>query len=34
MEYKVIKEGVEGVAVPPAFASKTCHCCLHIGLRT
>jgi IS605 OrfB family transposase len=34
LEYKGIKEGVKVVAVPPAFTSKTCHCCLHIGVRT
>ncbi|MCH9056183.1 transposase [Synechococcus sp. PCC 6716] len=34
LEYKGIKEGVEVVAVPPAYTSQTCHCCLHIGLRT
>jgi IS605 OrfB family transposase len=34
LEYKGIKEGVEIIAIPPAYTSKTCHCCLHIGLRT
>lgn len=34
LEYKGIKEGVKVVAVPPAFTSKTCHCCLQIGVRT
>ncbi|PSO48120.1 MAG: hypothetical protein BRC33_10705 [Cyanobacteria bacterium SW_9_44_58] len=32
--YKGIKEGVKVVAIPPAFTSKTCHCCLQIGVRT
>nr|WP_226585142.1 transposase [Microseira wollei] len=22
------------VTVPPAYTSQTCHCCLHIGIRT
>lgn len=34
LEYKGLKEGVEVIAVPPAYTSKTCHCCLHIGLRS
>ena len=34
LEYKGIKEGVEVVAINPAYTSKTCHCCLHIGLRS
>jgi IS605 OrfB family transposase len=34
LEYKGIKEGVEVVTIPPAYTSQTCHCCLHIGLRT
>lgn len=34
LEYKGIKEGIEVVAVPPAYTSQTCNCCLHIGLRT
>ena len=33
LEYKAIKEGIEIVAVNPAYTSKSCHCCLHIGLR-
>jgi putative transposase len=33
LEYKGIKEGVEVIAVPPAYTSQTCHQCLHIGLR-
>ncbi|MDJ0574012.1 MAG: transposase [Xenococcaceae cyanobacterium MO_234.B1] len=34
IEYKGIKEGVEVIPVNPAYTSKTCHCCLHIGLRS
>lgn len=34
LEYKGIKEGVKVIAVPPAYTSQTCHCCLHIGLRS
>ncbi len=34
LEYKGIKEGVKVVAIPPTYTSQTCHCCLHIGLRT
>lgn len=34
LEYKGIKEGIEVVAVPPAYTSQTCNCCLHIGVRT
>jgi transposase len=34
MNYKAIKEGIEVLAVNPAYTSKTCNCCLHIGLRT
>jgi len=34
LEYKGIKEGVEVVAVPPAYTSQTCHVCNHIGLRS
>jgi putative transposase len=33
LEYKSIKEGIEVIAVNPAYTSQTCHCCLHIGLR-
>jgi len=33
LEYKGIKEGIEVLAVNPAYTSQTCHCCLHIGLR-
>ena len=33
LEYKGIKEGIEVIAVPPAYTSQTCHQCLHIGLR-
>ncbi|MBV9390018.1 MAG: transposase [Chroococcidiopsidaceae cyanobacterium CP_BM_ER_R8_30] len=34
LEYKGIKEGVKVVVVPPAYTSQTCHCCLHLGVRT
>lgn len=34
LEYKGIKEGVEVIAIEPAYTSQTCHCCLHIGLRS
>jgi putative transposase len=34
LEYKGIKEGVEVVAVNPAYTSQTCNQCLHIGLRS
>ncbi|MHC5677011.1 MAG: zinc ribbon domain-containing protein [Nostoc sp.] len=34
LEYKGTKEGVEVIAVPPAYTSQTCHQCLHIGLRS
>ncbi|MEQ9355065.1 RNA-guided endonuclease InsQ/TnpB family protein [Coleofasciculus chthonoplastes] len=34
LEYKGIKEGIEMIAIPPAYTSQTCHCCLHIGQRT
>jgi IS605 OrfB family transposase len=34
LEYKGIKEGVKVIAVPPAYTSQTCNCCLHIGVRT
>jgi IS605 OrfB family transposase len=34
LEYKGIREGIEVIAIPSAYTSQTCHCCLHIGLRT
>ncbi|WNZ26127.1 IS200/IS605 family element transposase accessory protein TnpB [Leptolyngbya sp. NK1-12] len=34
LTYKGIREGVEVVAVNPAYSSQTCHRCLHIGLRS
>ncbi|MEG4487180.1 MULTISPECIES: transposase [unclassified Microcoleus] len=34
LEYKGIKEGIEVIAINPAYTSQTCHCCLHIGLRS
>ncbi len=33
LEYKGIKEGVQVIAVNPAYTSQTCHCCLQIGRR-
>ncbi len=33
LEYKGIKEGVEVIAINPAYTSRSCHCCLHIGVR-
>jgi putative transposase len=30
LEYKGIKEGVDVIAIPPAYTSQTCHQCLHI----
>lgn len=34
LEYKGINEGVKVIAIPPAYTSQTCNCCLHIGVRT
>lgn len=34
LEYKGIKEGIEVIAINPKYTSQTCHCCLHIGLRS
>lgn len=34
LEYKSLRDGVEVIAVPPAYTSQTCHCCNHIGLRS
>ncbi|ACK69317.1 transposase, IS1341 family [Gloeothece citriformis PCC 7424] len=34
LTYKGISEGVEVIAINPAYTSQTCHCCLHIGLRS
>ena len=34
LEYKGIKEGIEVLAINPAYRSKTCNCCLHLGLRS
>jgi len=34
LEYKCIREGLKLVVVNPRYTSQTCHCCLHIGLRT
>ncbi len=30
LEYKGVKEGVNVMAIPPAYTSQTCHKCLHI----
>ncbi len=32
LEYKGIKEGVNIIAIPPAYTSQTCHKCLHVHL--
>ena len=34
LEYKGISKGVEVITVNPAYTSQSCHCCLHIGVRT
>jgi putative transposase len=34
LEYKGLKEGVEVVAINPAYTSQTCNACNHIGLRS
>jgi putative transposase len=34
LEYKGIKEGIEVIVVNPRYTSQTCHCCLHIGIRS
>ena len=34
LEYKGIKEGIEVIAINPAYTSQTCNCCLHLGLRS
>lgn len=34
IEYKALLNGVECVAVPPAYTSQTCSTCNHIGKRT
>ncbi|MCY7277067.1 MAG: transposase [Phormidesmis sp. CAN_BIN44] len=34
LEYKGLKEGVEVIAVNPAYTSQTCHVCNHVGLRS
>jgi IS605 OrfB family transposase len=33
LEYKALRDGVELVAVKPAYTSKTCHQCLRLGTR-
>ncbi len=32
--YKGLINGVEVIPVPPAYSSKTCNACMHIGLRS
>ncbi len=34
LEYKGLKEGVEVIAINPAYTSQTCHVCNHIGSRS
>ena len=34
LDYKGLKEGVEVIAINPAYTSRSCHCCLHIGPRS
>uniref|UniRef100_UPI00145D653A RNA-guided endonuclease InsQ/TnpB family protein n=1 Tax=Brasilonema sp. UFV-L1 TaxID=2234130 RepID=UPI00145D653A len=34
LEYKGLRDGVEVIAVSPAYTSQTCNQCLHIGLRS
>ena len=34
IEYKARREGVAVHLVPPAYTSKTCHCCKHVGKRS
>ena len=34
IEYKAQREGVKVIIVPPAYTSKTCHCCKYIGKRS
>jgi putative transposase len=34
LEYKGIQAGVKVISVPPAYTSQTCHCCMHIGIRS
>ncbi|MBF2022279.1 MAG: IS200/IS605 family element transposase accessory protein TnpB [Hydrococcus sp. C42_A2020_068] len=34
VEYKGLKEGIGVVAVNPAYTSRTCHVCNHLGLRS
>ncbi|MDD4970698.1 MAG: transposase [Paludibacter sp.] len=33
LTYKSLLNGVKLVAVPPAYTSQTCNCCMHIGIR-
>lgn len=33
VDYKAVRDGVELVLVNPAYTSKTCHRCLHLGER-
>ena len=34
LEYKGLANAVEVIAVPPRYSSKTCHACMHLGLRS
>jgi putative transposase len=34
LEYKGLINGVEILPVSPRYSSQTCHCCLHLGLRS
>ena len=34
LEYKGIKEGIEVIAINLIYTSQSCHCCLHIGVRS
>jgi putative transposase len=34
LEYKALRYGAKIVVIPPQYTSKTCHKCLHIGIRT
>jgi transposase len=34
VSYKASSRYQEVLAINPAYTSQTCHCCLHIGLRT
>ena len=34
LEYKGLINGVEIILVSPRYSSQTCHCCMHLGLRS